>query len=79
MPPFTKDELDVLALALDVVVRNEASALAQRGVASIKGDAVGVLGKRLRLCVSALAKVEEQKAAIVQAEAALAQPQAEGG
>ena len=89
MTDFTKDELQVLADALDMMVRSEGSAMAQAGISGLRDDRVTVLTRRLKLGMGALQKVEEAHAELVKAdqaavgaqmtEAAVVDPPAPGG
>lgn len=78
MTDFSKDELDVLATALDMMVRTEGGAMAQAGAAGIKDNRVVLLTRRLTLAISALAKIEAQVAEIDKV-IANNPPQAAGG
>lgn len=65
---FTKDELQVLADALDMMVRSEGNAMAQAGASGLRDDRVVMLTRRLKLGMGALQKVEEAHNEIVKAE-----------
>ncbi len=72
MPDFTKDELQVLADALDMMVRSEGNAMAQAGASGLRDDRVILLTRRLKLGMGVLQKVEEAHHALVEAEKAAA-------
>ena len=63
MIDFTKDELQVLADAIDMMVRTEGNAMAQAGSAGLKDGRAAMLGHRMQTALSALAKIEAAAAA----------------
>lgn len=65
---FTKDELDILSHALDIMARTEGQALGQVGIAGLKGERVILLTRKLKLGISALTKIEAMVAEIAEAE-----------
>ena len=70
MTDFTKEELQVLADALDMMVLIEGSAMAQAGASGLRDDRVIALTRRLKLGMGALQKVEEAHAELVKADQA---------
>lgn len=76
MPDFSKNELVVLQVALDTMVRAEGGSLAQVGIKGLQSGNADVLATRLGSAVSALDKIN---AAIEAIDAPPAAPPAEGG
>lgn len=70
MTDFTKDELQVLGDALDMMVRSEGSAMAQAGASGLRDGRVMTLTRRLKLGMGVLQKVEEAHNEIVKADQA---------
>lgn len=60
MKGFTKNELETIRIALDMLVRNEANSLAQAGIGGLRAGKAEVLGKRLKHAVTSLEKIEER-------------------
>lgn len=70
MTDFTKDELRVMAEALDMMVRSEGTAMAQAGATGLRDGRVALLTTRLLLGMEALKKVETAHHALVEADQA---------
>ena len=67
---FDKEELQVLADAIDMMVRSEGNAMAQAGASGLRDGRVMMLPRRLKLGMSVLQKVEEAHNALVEADQA---------
>ena len=70
MTDFSKNELIVLQVALDTMVRTEGNAMAQAGINGLKGGAASLLATRFDAAVTALDKINVALTAINDAEAA---------
>lgn len=70
MTDFTKDELRVMAEALDMMVRSEGNAMAQAGATGLRDGRVALLTNRLSVGMEALKKVEIAHQALVEADQA---------
>ena len=78
MPDFSKNELIVLQIALDTMVRTEGSAMSQAGINGLQAGRAEVLAERLGSAVSALGKINAALEAI-DAPTAGEADKAEGG
>lgn len=76
---FTKDELDLLANAIDVLVRTEGQAMAQHGAGGLKGGRVDVLAARLTTGLRVMGKIDAERAEIAAAQMKAAAATAEPG
>lgn len=75
MTDFSRNELVVLQVSLDTMVRTEGNSMAQAGINGLKGDVTEILATRLSSAVSALGKINTAIEALDAAE----KPVTEGG
>lgn len=73
---LSREELDVVRSALDILVRTEGGAMQQHGIQGLRGGRVDLLAARLVPAVSALGKIEVELTAIAAAEKARSEAQA---
>lgn len=75
---FSRDELDVLSNAIDIMIRTEGNALAQSGIVGIRGK-TEALSARLSIAIGIDAKIQTERKAIVDAQAVVAAAGGGGG